>query len=158
MLAIVGHAILLLALIYVPTLSWFQLTPEELARRQELLEQQQEQQRRMVFVEPLRDIPALRAPEMAPLSDLDRRAQAPLPPRDLNNPLPRLEGNSPERTEAPPPETARGPEDTTPPAPQQPEAVEARVIPPADNGLSRPTERERTRPSGSLGDALRNLQ
>lgn len=159
LIAVIGHALLLAALVYVPTLSWFQLTPEELARREEMAEQQRDQQRRIVFVEPLRDIPALTPPERAPLSDADRRAQAPVIPRTPENPQPRAEGNSPELTETAPPETARGPEAPTPPAPPQPEATEARLLPPDPNGFpSRPVERERTRPSGSLGEALRNLQ
>ncbi|MEQ1757910.1 MAG: TonB family protein [Vicinamibacterales bacterium] len=160
LLAIIGHLLFALFLAYAPKLTWFQPSPEELARRQALAEQQQEQQQRMVFVEPLRDIPALRAPETAPPSDADRRAQSPVPPPESANPMPRLEGNSREMNEAsPPPEQARGPETPAPPAPPEPEATEARLLPPSDNGFPRPpAERERTRPSGTLGEALRNLQ
>jgi TonB family protein len=158
-LAIVGHAVLALALFYVPTMSWFELTAEELARRGALLEREPEPPQRMVFVEPLRDIPALRPPEMAPPSDLDRRAQTPLPPLERLNSEPRAEGNSAERVEAQPDQRALGPEQPTPPAPPQPESTQARLLPPDPNAFpSRPVERERARPSGSLGDALRNLQ
>src|SRR4051794_10764547 len=103
-MAVVGHVLLLLALIYGPRLPLFQLSPEELARRQELAEQQRDQQRQMVFVEPLRDMAALTPPERAPASDLDRRAQAPLPPKDANNPQPRFEGNSAELNQSVPEE------------------------------------------------------
>jgi TonB family protein len=158
MLAIIAHLVFALILAYAPQLSWFEPSPEELARQEELA--QQREQQRMVFVEPLRDIPALRAPEIAPPSDADRRAQSPVPPRDSTNPMPRLEGNSPEMNEAtPPPESARGPETEMPPAPPVPEATEARLLPPSEAGFPRPpAERERTRPSGTLGEALRNLQ
>ena len=155
---VIGHVILVLALVYVPDLAWFQPSPEELARREQLAEQRQRPQT-MVFVQPRVDEQTLKALEQAPPSDADRRAQSPEPPRESANSMPRLEGNSPERNEAAPQERARGPEAPTPPAPAQPEATEARLLPPADTGIPRqPIERDATRPSGKLGEALRNLQ
>jgi TonB family protein len=159
MLAVAGHVVLGLLLVYTPALDWFQPSEEELARRQQLEQERESPPQRMVFVEPLVDIPALRPPEQAPLSDLDRRAQAPLPPRESTNPMPRFEGNSAEMAETSPAERAMGPEALTPPAPPEPEATEARLLPPSPTGMpAPPVERERTRPSGRLGDALRNLQ
>jgi TonB family protein len=161
MFAIVGHVLILLAMIYAPKLTWFQPSPEELARRQELLERQRDQPQRMVFVQPQLDQQTLRALEQAPPSDANRRAQSPVPPKDPANAMPRFEGNSAELNESTPAARARGPEAPTPPAPQQPqpEATEARLLPPADNGLPAPPPvQERTRPAGSLGEALRNLQ
>jgi hypothetical protein len=117
MLAIAGHVVIGLLLVYAPPLSWFRPSEEELARLERELEREDQQ---MVFVQPLADIPALRAPELAPPSDADRRAQSP-EPRDSDNPLPRLDGNSDERNEpTPPEEVARGAEELTPPAPQPP--------------------------------------
>jgi TonB family protein len=159
MLAVVGHIVLFLTLMYAPDLSWFQPSPEELARREELAERQREQQQTMVFVQPRVDERTLRALRQAPPSDADRRAQSPQPPRDAANPMPRLEGNSPEQNESVPAESARGPEVPSPPALPEPEATEARLLPPDENGFPRRTiERERQRPSGTLGEALRNLQ
>lgn len=156
MLAIAGHIVIGLLLAYAPEIPWFEPSPEELARREE---REPDPEQRMVFVQPMVDLPALRPPEQAPPSDADRRAQSPLPPLDSANPLPRLDGNSPEMNESAPEERTAGPEAETPPAPPQPEATEARVLPPDENGFpARPVERERTRPSGTLGEALRNLQ
>ncbi len=159
MLAVFGHAILVLALMYAPKLAWFEPSPEDLARREELAQRQREQQQRMVFVQPRVDEQTLKALRPAPPSDADRRAQSLQAPRESTNPQPRLEGNSPEMNEATPTERARGPEAPTPPAQPEPETTEARLLPPSENGFPRqPVERERTRPSGSLGEALRNLQ
>ena len=157
MLAIAGHIVIGLLLVYAPEIPWFEPSEEELARRQEL--EQQAEPQRMVFVQPLVDLPAPRPPERAPASDADRRAQSPLPPLESTNPAPRIDGNSPELSDSAPEERTAGPEATTPPAPPQPEATEARLLPPAESGVpAQPVERERTRPSGTLGEALRNLQ
>ncbi len=159
-LAIAGHVVLGLLFAYGPALPWFEPSEEDLARQEELAREQDEASQRMVFVQPLVDVPAPRPPEQAPASDADRRAQSPLPPREATNPAPRLDGTSPDPTEAAPVERAAGPEVPTPPAAPEPEATEARLLPPDPNGIpSRPAvERERTRPSGRLGEALRNLQ
>jgi TonB family protein len=158
MLAVIGHIVLGLALVYVPDLSWFEPSEEELARQTEL-EQEREQPRTMVFVQPQVDERTLRALEQAPPSDADRRAQSPLAAPEAVNEMPRLEGNSAELNEAVPEERARGPETPAPPAPPEPEATEARLLPPSETGFpQQPVERERTRPSGTLGEALRNLQ
>jgi TonB family protein len=81
-------------------------------------------------------------------------------PRNRRTRCPRPEANSFERTESADAAQPRGPEtpdppNITPPQPQPEEQV-ARVLPPSDEGLVRPREAAR-RPSGALGDALRNL-
>ena len=155
-MSVVFHALLAAALIVGPQLPMFQISPEELQRRQAELERQREDaQRRFVFVQPRVDMPAVQPPERAELSDEDRRAQtpqiAPLP----ENPLPFSRGNSSERVEAEQPERARGPEDAPVPKPEL-ESQTARALPPSDTGFRRPTEAPRA--AGSLGEALRNLQ
>lgn len=158
MIAVIGHLLMILTMRYAPELSWFKPSVEELQRRQELAQQRQPQPT-MVFVQPKVDERTLKALQPAPPSDADRRARSPVPAREADNTQPRLTGNSPEMNENAPPERVRGPEAPTPPAQPEPEATEARLIPPGENGFPRqPVERERTRPSGSLGDALRNLQ
>ena len=154
--SVISHVLLLLAIIFVPQLPIFQVSPEELARRAALEElRRANQNRTFVFVQPRVDLKALRPPENAPPSDADRLAQsrekAPLP-----NPLPNARGNSPERVEEADREQARG-DQNQPTLQPQPETQEARVIPPADDGFRRPPPPQ-TRPSGSLGEALRNLQ
>jgi TonB family protein len=160
--SVVVHALIAVALIFVPQLALFEMSPEELQARQEELRRQQEQQRpRFVFVEPRVDVPALRAPDRAQLSDLDRQAQARQQAPQPQNPLPFNQGNSAEQVEAAEDERRQGPEteiqpNAEPPAPQ-PEEQLAQVLPPADLGIRRSPENSRPAP-GALGDALRNLQ
>ena len=157
-LSIVIHGLLFLALVYGPQLPFLQLTPEDLARRRAEIQQRMENEppRTLVFVQPRADLLAQRPPERAPLSDEDRIAQSPEVPKPAN-PLPFSEGNSPERVEAERAERARGPEEIAPPTPD-PERQMARVLPPSDSGVRRPDEDDPARVSGSLGEALRNLQ
>jgi len=155
MMSIVFHTLLAVALIVGPQLPMFQPSPEEIERRQAELERQREAaSRRLVFVQPRIDMPAVRPPERAELSDLDRQAQAPQIPPTPENPLPYSLGNSSERAEAEPAESARGVEGPKP----QPETEVARTLPPSDTGFRRPSVAEPPRASGSLGEALRNLQ
>jgi TonB family protein len=160
LLSIIFHGLVAAAFIIGPRLSIFQPSPEELQRRQAELERQREEaSRRFVFVQPQVDIPALRPPDRAELSDLDRQAQDPVIAREPENPLPFSRGNSPERVEAAEPERARGADEPQPTPQPEPESELARVLPPADTGARRAPETVTPpRLRGSLGDALRNLQ
>ena len=160
--SVVSHIILILAIVLVPKLPMFQVSPEELARRRAEFERKLREQadQRFVFVQPRIDMKALQPPERAPLSDADRRAQtretAPRP----NNPAPFARGNSPEQVEEQNNQRAAGEQNQNQPTLQpQPESQEARVLPPSDEGYRRPPpQAPQPRPSGSLGEALRNLQ
>ena len=162
-LSLLLHVLIIVFMQFVPRLDLFVPSQEELeARRQELLREQERErnERRFVFVSPLVDVPAPPKKDV-PLSDLDRRAQAPQRALKPDNPLPFARGNTPERVEQAPPERARGAEtaakpDTTPPQPEPEEKV-ARTLPRADQGIRPSTETSRPAP-GALGDALRNLQ
>ena len=161
--SIVTHLLVLLAIMLVPRLPIFQVSPEELARRRAALQEQlrARQDPTFVFVQPRVDLKALRPPERAPSSDADRLAQSREKPPTANNPLPFLRGNSSERAEEAEREVARGEENQNPPTLQpQPESQEARALPPSDEGFRRPPPQTtpQPRPSGSLGEALRNLQ
>ena len=158
-LSIVFHGLLLAALIYLPQIPFFRLTPEDLERRRAEIEQRlrDERQRTFVFVQPLEDLLALQPPLRAPLSDEDRIAQAPDEAPQPENSLPLLLGDSAERVEAELADRARGPEDASPPQPE-PESQMARAQPPTDTGLRLPFETPPPRAAGSLGEALRNLQ
>ncbi len=163
MVSVVVHALLFAALIFVPQLDLFELSPEELEARQEELRRQQEarENRTFVFVQPKVDLEALRAPDRGQLSDLDRQAQARQKAQQPDNPLPFALGNSAEQVEAAEQERQQGPEttvepDQNPPQPQ-PEEQLARALPPAEAGIRRAPEISRPAP-GALGDALRNLQ
>jgi TonB family protein len=163
MVSVVVHGLLAAALIFLPQLALFQLSPEELEARQEELRRQQEAEPdpRFVFVQPRVDMEALRPPDRGQLSDLDRQAQAPQRAPEAANPMPLNLGNSAEQIEGARDERQQGPETEVPPneEPPGPEPQEqlARVLPPAETGLRRAPETSRPAP-GALGDALRNLQ
>jgi TonB family protein len=165
LLSVVFHVLLGLAIIVGPTLPLFRHTPEELRLMQEKERQRLEQQRQdrtFVFVRPRVDLEAKKPPPRAELSDKDRVAQAPEKVPVPANPLPYSRGNTTDRVEESPSERARGPETPAPPAPgdvPQPSEAERRPLTPSENGLTPPSEAPRARAgSGSLGEALRNLQ
>ena len=159
LLSVIFHSLIAAALILGPQLPMFQPTPEELEQQQAELERQREEAaQRMVFVDPNVDIPALRPPDRAELSDIDRQAQDPVIARAPENPLPFSRGNSSERVEPAEEEQARGAEDPEKPPQPEPESQMARVLPPADTGLRRPAETPVPKVGGALGDALKNLQ
>jgi TonB family protein len=164
MASILVHAAIAVALLFGPQLDWFAPSPEELEARQEELRRQEEAERasrRMVFVQPRVDMPALRPPDRGQLSDLDRQAQAPQRAERPENPLPFARGNSPEQVESAREERQQGPETEIEPneEPPQPDPQEqlARALPPGETGLRRSPETSRPAP-GALGEALRNLQ
>jgi TonB family protein len=161
MYSVVLHVVLALIMVLAPGLMIFQAAEDSEALR---LEQDSDAER-MVFVQPMLDLPSEVPPPSAELSDLDRRSQAPEVAETPANPLPFALGNSPERTEAAEQEAeqARGPESPEPPAPEpsvpessaaeapagetppaepssprQPEMEIARATPPAETGLIRP--------------------
>src|SRR5688572_5556969 len=141
--------------------AWFRPSPEELERRrQELAERERAERPRFVFVEPRVERPA--PPKLqAELSDQDRRAAAP-ERAPTPNPLPLSRGNSPERTDTPESQQARGPEtpappsaEPAPPTPAPPE--ESFRLPERNTGMRRAPRDVPKAASGALGDALRNL-
>ena len=167
-LSVVVHAIVLLAVLWTPSLPMFEPSPEEIAEREaarqrQLDREQLERERRFVFVQPRVELETPEPPQRAELSDRDRRAQAPRRAEQPANPLPFSLGNSAERVDevAAEEERARGAETEVPPStePPRPEPEEevAEVLPEADRGV-RPAPQVSRPARGSLGDALRNLQ
>ena len=158
LLSVIFHSLVAAALIIGPQLPMFQPTPEELAQQQAELERQRDEaRRRFVFVEPQIDTPALRPPELAELSDIDREAQDPIAALKPDNPLPFSRGDSNERVQEAEAEPARGAENPDQPPQPQPESQLARVMPPAETGR-RPADTPLPKVGGSLGEALKNLQ
>ena len=158
-LSVVLHGLLLALLIYAPQIPFLRMSPEDLERRRAELQQprEDEQNRTFVFVQPRIDMPAEQPPERSELSDQDRQAQAPEVQLVPENPLPFSLGDSAERVEAELAERARGAEE--PPVPEpEPEAEIARVLPPSDTGFRPPIESPPASATGSLGEALRDLQ
>ncbi|MBI4263616.1 MAG: TonB family protein [Acidobacteria bacterium] len=157
-LSVVFHLALAALLVYGPEIPFFRLTPEDLERRRAELEQRlrQNEERTFVFVQPRVDLRALEPPLRAPLSDEDRLAQAPERAPEPENPLPLAQGNTPERVEEELAERARGEE--VEPVPPQPETQIARADPLEALEMPRRSPLPPPRVSGSLGEALRNLQ
>jgi TonB family protein len=159
--SVVIHGLLWAALIYAPQIPFLQPSPEDLERRRADIQDQREdeQNQTFVFVQPRIDMPAEQPPERSELSDQDRLAQAPEVPPIAENPLPFSLGDSAERVEAEAAERARGAEEPPEPEPApEPEAELARVLPPSDTGFRPPIETPPAIATGSLGEALRDLQ
>jgi TonB family protein len=173
LLSVIFHLLMVITLILSPRLfpvdrDAARARAEELARR---LAEEREQVR-FVFVQPLVDRTAPKAPERADLSDRDRIAQAPERALRPTNESPFARGNTPERVqelpapaargEGPEPEPAQGQAENTPlPEPaQRPESELAyqSPTPPPPQIASNGANGRAPLSGGSLGDALRNLQ
>jgi TonB family protein len=150
------HAAIFALLLFLPQFLP-QQSPEELVMQPQ---PRDENQPTFVFVQPKVDLPALRQPERAEMSDVDRSARTPDKMPEMTNPLPAAKGNSTERAEATPEEKMRGEGPAPQPAPPSP-AVET---PPTTDPRTDPQMAMMQRPQqqppagGSLGEALKNLQ
>jgi len=170
LLSIIGHLAATIALLMAP-----RLFPQDAAARARALaaaQQAPQEQTRFVFVQPRVERPAPKAPDRAEMSDMDRMARAPERADHPTNPLPFARGNSPERVEQPPPQSARGQGPQPDPAAGRPTpntSPDNRVdTPESRSALSFPAARPPGAQSGangrsataggSLGDALRNLE
>lgn len=179
LLSLVAHVVLLLGILFIPDIPWVRQMLEarraEQQRQAELLQMQQQQNRpQFVYVQPLNDVPAKKAPPKFEMSDQDRVAQSRQRAPNPKNELPFSLGKSPDRVEAmkqaekargqgPSPETmmARKGDNTTP----QPDQTQS-TLPPLPQGntelpYTAPRQPPTQKPSdsgGSLGEALKNLQ
>jgi len=159
LLSIVVHLVGLVVVLYLPTLALFQPGAEELAEaRARVPAPEPEEAPTFVFVRPPVDVPAPAPPDRGELSDIDRRARAPVVAPEPQNPLPFSRGNSAERVEDG--AAARGVEDAPPRSDtnESGSLADAKPLPPADTGYQRPREQGRVAGGTPLGDALRNLQ
>jgi TonB family protein len=139
--------------------------PELLPQRQQATEVPLEQQRpedapRFVFVQPKMDLPPLRRPDRAEMSDVDRSARTPDKAPEMTNPLPAARGNSTERTEASLEEKMRGEGPAPQPAPPAPPVETPSPTDPRTDPQMAMMQRPQVQPpaGGSLGEALKNLQ
>ena len=172
LISIIFHLLFVIVVLLFPRLfpGWFQ----NAARARAALIQQQEAQRdqpRFVFMAPLNDVAARKAPPRAEPSDKDRISRAPEKAPKPTNPLPFSRGNSPERVEtapATPPAQARGQGPTPDPAQgQQAQNQTETKLTDAESKLQFQAPNQQAlngangrspQSGGSLGDALRNLQ
>ena len=168
LLTVVVYLSIIILLLVWPQLPFVRAWEAE--RQRALAEQQQrqiERQRenaRFVFVAPRADMRAMKPPERADLSDIDRKAQTRERAEKPTNSMPFARGNSPEFMESPPvvqPRRAdpaaqadRSTEDPLRRGPTLPDSPAAT--------LSRPVETPRLsargQTSGVIADAIRNVQ
>jgi TonB family protein len=151
------HVAIFLVLIFAP-----QFLPQRSPDDQPvpLPQQRPENQPTFVFVQPKVDLPPLRQPERAEMSDVDRSARTPDRAPEMTNPLPAARGNSTERAEATPEEKMRGEGPAPQPAPPAPPVETPPVSDPRSDPQMAMMQRPQQQPpaGGSLGDALKNLQ
>jgi TonB family protein len=139
----------------------------EAKRQQELVELERKQlerrrdDARFVFIAPKVDLKALKPPERAELSDIDRKARTVERAEKPTNDMPFARGNSPERMESPPSR------ETQPAAPEPPAQTAAEQQ--ARQGLTLPDSASAQEPKaaetpprgpavGVIADAIRNVQ
>lgn len=161
MLSVVVHGLIVVGLLFLPRLAWFQPTPEELRERAERERPPQQDRPQFVVIEPLREVPPPpKAPPRAELSDADRVARAPEIAERPENPLPFSRGRSPERIETAPDTKPSG--STSEPSPNPPAertAENTTPLPEAENATPAPRQAQTPqKPGGTLGEALRDLQ
>ena len=165
LLSIIFHLLLTITLILSPQL--FQVDQAAARARAQAIAERARENTQFVFVQPRIDREAPKPPDRADSSDKDRIAQAPERALKPTNEAPLARGNTPERVEELPPAAARGEGPTPdpaagqqaenkPPEPPQPDSPSALQLPapppqPSARGGAAAS-------SGSLGDALRNLQ
>jgi TonB family protein len=160
-LSIGVHAVMVLLVLFAPTLPVFQIDPTKQAQPAPV--EQPRERPRFVFVQPRLDMEAPKPPERSEDSDKNRIARSLEAPREPKNRLPFARGNSSERVEASPEQRAagRGPApqpSIEPPAPEVAARVPELVPPQPRAEVAVPPQRPRPPQGGSLGEALRNLQ
>jgi TonB family protein len=166
LLSIVIHLLFVIAILVAPQLPFVQQLQQQRleAREQERLRQLEEarQNARFVFVQPRVDLRAPTPPEIAELSDLDRRRQTVERAPNPTNLMPFSRGDSPERVESAAPAKPSPESSQTEPAQPAPDpARQGLRLPDSLSGLERSTENGRAAQGPSTGviaDAIRNVQ
>lgn len=169
LLSIVIHLLFVISLLVMPEMPFMKALEQQRveAREQERLEQLQEarENARFVFVQPKVDIRAPKPPDVAELSDIDRRARTVERAPNPTNPLPFSRGNSPERIESSAP-TRPNPQPSAPEEPSpQPSGEPSRqgmALPESPTAIEpRATENGRqsqVQGPSVIADAIRNVQ
>jgi len=168
LLSIVIHLLFVIALLVMPEMPFIKALEQQRveAREQERLRQLQEarENARFVFVQPKVDIQAPKPPEVAELSDIDRRARTVERAQNPTNPLPFSRGNSPERIESSAPQPNPEPSAPEEPSPQRsgdpsrqamtlPESMAAAERRASENG-----RQSQVQGPSVIADAIRNVQ
>jgi TonB family protein len=137
----VREAVLASVIVHLLVVIAYLLAPEQWFEREELLAEAAPLVDRME--QPVRP---------ADQSDLDRRSATRERPPDAIDPLPFMQGNTPEMVQGGPPAAPPAP------APAPPPVADASQLPPSDRGFASAPPQPSTQTARSLGDSLRNLQ
>jgi TonB family protein len=153
--SIAVHVLIVVAILFLP-----RVLPKSLTEAVYQPPPPKEDNPRFVVVNPKVDLPALKQPERAELSDKDRMARAIEKALKSENPLPAATGNTAEREESTPEEKMKGRGEAPQPAPEAPPPVETPPPAPPQNDpqMAMMQRRAQQQGGGSLGEALRNLQ
>ena len=167
LLSIIAHLVMVIVILVAPR--WFPWLTEP--RRVQVVARnaQQEPPLQYMMVAPRVERPVAKAPDRALPSDLNRAAASPEKAKKPENLQPFSRGNSPERVDEPPRQTARGQGPQPDPAAGKPsESPDSQRVPDSNSSLQMPSSQSRLAQNGangrsataggSLGDALRNLQ
>jgi TonB family protein len=144
--------------------AWEAERQRELAEQQKQQIERQRENARFVFVAPRADLRALKPPDRADLSDLDRKAQTRERADKPTNRMPFARGNSPEMIEAPPvvqqrradpaAQADRSTEEPLRQGPALPESPTAAL----PKSVETPQQSARGPTTGVIADAIRNVQ
>jgi len=165
LLTVVVYLSLVILLLVWPQLPFVKAWEAERQQQLAELERRQLERRRddarFVYIAPKVDLKALKPPERAELSDIDRKARtverAPKPTNDM----PFARGNTPERLESPPSsETQPAAEPQPEPAPAEQQTRQGMTLPDSPSAREpRASENPPRGPAaGVIADAIRNVQ
>ena len=160
LLSVAFHGALIVVALLIASLDLFGRSERLAELEQQRLAEQERDRAEFVFVQPKIDMKALRAPERAEMSDIDRKATAPKVTPQRANPLPSARGDSANRVEESPDLRARGRGPDPEPTLEPPKEVVQRPVDPTDRQaqLTVPQQQPVKPSGGSLGEALKNLQ
>ncbi len=167
LLSIIVHLAIVIALLLAP-----KVLPQSVPGAFPLANQHPDEETRFVFVQPKNDLKALKPPERAEPSDIDRNARSLERATKPANPLPLARGKTPERVEELPRSVARGegplPDPSVGERAQNPTPSDDLKGPDSQSPLRLPmpsaqvtrngADGSTATSGGSLGDALKNLQ
>jgi TonB family protein len=160
LVSVIAHLIVVIAYLLVPD-EWFERDVAVVAEAAPMVPPDQ---RPLRFVEVVPFVDRSEPPEQpSDLSDMDRRSATQERAPNPDNPLPFMQGNTPEFVQGGPPVEPPGPPPAPAPRPPAPpEVADASPLPPADRGFAtlppQPLPEAPAQTARSLGDSLRNLQ
>ena len=162
LLTIVLYLCLVILMLVWPKLPFVQAWEAErqqaLAKQQQVELQRERENARFVFVAPRVDLKALKAPERAELSDIDRKARTMERAEKPTNRMPFARGNTFEKMEGAPPSPESRAAETAPPEQRQAMALPESPTATRPKAVEASQSQPRGPSAGVLADAIRNVQ